>query len=232
MRRFYKAAMVEAVEGGFTVALDGKPVRTPAKAALTVASRALATAIADEWQTQANEIRPRALPLTRLASTALDLIVPRHAEIAADIAKYAGTDLVCYRAERPPDLVERQRRAWEPLIDWVALRYDAPLAVTVGVVPLPQPDTSLMALAAAVAAQDAMTLAALHLATAACGSLVLALALCEGRIDAEEAFTLSQLDESYEIEQWGEDAEQTQRRAALRDDILLAARFLALLREG
>jgi len=232
MRRFYEAATVEAVAGGFTVALDGKPVRTPAKAPLVVASRALAAAIAAEWQAQAGEVRPNALPLTRLASTALDLVAPRHAEIVAGIAKYAGTDLVCYRAAHPPELAERQARAWQPLIDWVAVRYDAPLEVTAGVVPLPQPEASLAALAACVTAYDAMTLTALHLATAACGSLVLALALHERRIDAETAFALSQLDESYEIEQWGEDAEQTQRRAALRDDILLAARFLALLREA
>jgi chaperone required for assembly of F1-ATPase len=230
VQRFYKQATVEAVDGGFTVALDGRPVRTPAKAALVVTSQALAAAIAAEWQAQAGVIHPSALPLTRLASTALDLVVPRRAEIAAGIARYAGTDLVCYRAAHPPDLAERQQRAWQPLIDWVATRYDAPLSVTAGVVPQPQPEASLAALAACVAAQDAMTLVALDLTTAACGSLVLALALLEGRIDAEAAFALSQLDESFEIEQWGEDAEQTKSRAARRDDILLAARFLALLR--
>lgn len=230
MKRFYKTATVEAVDGGFTVALDGRPVRTPAKAALTVTSRTLAAAIAEEWQAQAGEVRPSALPLTRLASTAIDLVAPRHSEVVAGIAKYAGTDLVCYRADRPPELAERQQRAWQPLLDWLEVRYDAPLGVTAGVVPRPQPEASLAALVAAVAAHDAMTLAALHLVTAACGSLVLALALLEGQIDAEAAFALSQLEESFEIEQWGEDAEQTRGRAALRDDILLAARFIALLR--
>jgi chaperone required for assembly of F1-ATPase len=230
MRRFYKTATVEAVEGGFTVTLDGKTMRTPAKAALTVASRALAAAIAAEWEAQDGEVRPSALPMTRLASTAIDLVAPRHAEIVAGIAKYAATDLVCYRAERPRALVERQHRAWQPLLDWLEARYGAPLCVTAGIVPQPQPDASLAALASAVAQQDAMTLAALHLVAAACGSLVLALALFEGRLDAEAAFALSQLDESFEIEQWGEDAEQTRARAALRDDILLAARFLELLR--
>jgi len=230
MKRFYQVAAVEPADGGFTVALDGKPVRTPAKAALTVASRALAAAIADEWQAQQGELKPAELPLTRLASTAIDLVTPRRAEVIAGIAKYAGTDLVCYRAAHPPELAERQHQAWQPLIDWAELRYEAPLHVTAGIVPRPQPETSLAAYEAAVAAQDDMTLAALNLATAACGSLVLALALLEGRIDAEAAFTLSQLEETYEIERWGEDAEQTQRRAALREDIALAERFFALLR--
>jgi len=232
MKRFYRTARVEPIDGGFTVTLDGKPVRTPAKAPLALASRALADAIAAEWQAQQAEVKPAALPLTRLASTAIDLVTPRRAEVIAGIAKYAGTDLVCYRAEHPPALAARQHQAWQPLIDWAELRYEAPLVVTAGIVPQPQPEASLAAYAAAVAAHDDMALAALNLATAACGSLVLALALHERRIDAETAFALSQLDESYEIEQWGEDAEQTQRRAALRDDILLAARFLALLREA
>ncbi|HUZ72126.1 MAG TPA: ATP12 family protein [Stellaceae bacterium] len=230
MKRFYREAMVAASERGFTVTLDGKPVRTPAKALLTVPSRALAAAMAAEWQGQCDELRPDALPLTRLASTALDLVAPRRAEIVAAIAKYAGTDLVCYRAEHPPELVERQQRAWQPLLDWAAQRYGAPLAVTAGVVPRAQPEASLAALAAAVEAQDAMALAALHLATAACGSLVIALALVEARIDAAAAFALSQLDESFEIERWGEDTEQTRRRAALRDDIALAAHFHTLAR--
>ncbi len=230
MRRFYREAAPCKVEGGFTVVLDAKPMRTPGKAPLIVPSHALAAAIAEEWQAQGEEVTPRTLPLTRLASTAIDLVAPRHAEIVAAVAEYAGTDLVCYRAEQPPALAARQHLAWQALLDWVEMRYDAPLAVTAGVMPLRQPRTSLDLIAAAVAAYDAMALAALLLATSTCGSLVLALALFEARIDAETAFALSQIDESFEIEQWGEDEEQMRRRANLRDDILLAARFHALLR--
>lgn len=230
MKRFYRDAGILASAGGFTVALNGKPVRTPAKAPLTVPSRALAAAMAAEWQRQGDEVAPGALPLTRLASTALNLVAPRRAEVVAAIANYAGTDLVCYRAEHPPELVERQQRLWQPLLDWAALRYGAKLAVTAGVVPRAQPEASLAALAAVVAAHDAMALAALHLATAACGSLVIALALFKSQIDADAAFALSQLDESFEIERWGEDAEQNRQRAAVRDDIALAARFHALAR--
>ncbi len=230
MKRFYKDATPVASDDGWGVSLDNKPLQTPAKARLAVTSRALAEAIAGEWRDQGEEIRPAALPLTRLASTAIDLVMPRRDAVIAEIAKYAGTDLVCYRAERPPELVARQQKIWQPLIDWATLRYDAPLEVTAGVVPVAQPPSTLRAFAAAVASYAALELAALHIATEACGSLVIALALIEGRIDAASAFAASQLDESFEIELWGEDPEQTQRRAALKEDMALAERFTTLLR--
>jgi chaperone required for assembly of F1-ATPase len=229
MRRFYREAGIVTADRGYAVELDGKLLRTPAKAPLIVPSRAVAAAIAVEWNAQGEELQPRSLPLTHLAGTAIDLIAPRHRQVVAEITAYAGTDLVCYRAETPPGLVLRQQRLWQPLLDWAALRYDAPLKVTVGVVPVEQPPASLVAFGAAVAAYDAMALAGLNLATRICGSLVLALALAERRIDAAAAFDAAQLDESLEIEQWGEDEEQSRRRAALQDDIALAARFIALL---
>lgn len=230
MKRFYKNAAAAPVAGGFTVALDGKPVRTPAKTPLIVPSRTLADAIAEEWQRQGDAVVTALLPLTGLTGAAIDLVAARRPEIVAQIANFAGTDLVCYRAEHPPALVARQHEAWQPLIDWTTQRYDAPLMVTSGVTPVAQPEPSLRVLRHAVDAYDEFTLAALHLATAACGSLVVALALVESRIDADTAFEVSQLDESFEIEHWGEDSEQTKRRALLKDDIALAARFVALLR--
>ena len=230
MKRFYKLADAAAAGAGYGVTLDGKPLRTPAKAELIVPSRALAEAIADEWRAQGEDIKLDALPLTRIASTAIDLVTPRRAEVAAEVARYAGTDLVCYRAGHPPELARRQHAAWQPLIDWATLRYDATLDVTIGVVPIDQPVASLRAFAAAVGTYPPLELAALHLATAACGSLVVALALIEGRLDAEEAFATAQLDETFEIELWGEDAEATQRRALLKDDIALARRFIDLVR--
>lgn len=229
MERFYKSAGVIEARDGFGVALDGKPLRTPAKRPLTVPSRALGEAIAEEWLAQADTVDPKRLPLTRLASIALDLVAPRREAVVAEVAKYAGTDLVCYRAEQPPELAERQHAAWQPLIDWATLRFDAPLTVTAGILPVSQPAASLKALEAAIAAYDTHRLAALHLATAACGSLVVALALIEGRIDAEAAFASAELDQSYQIERWGEDAEQARRRAGLKEDIALAARFVSLL---
>jgi len=229
MKRLYRDAAATPAEGGFAVTLDGKPVRTPAKAALVVAGRALAEAIAAEWQAQGERVDPGTMPLTRLASTAIDLVAPRRAEVVAMIAKYAATDLVCYRAEGPPELVERQHRAWQPLIDWARERHDAPLEVATGIMPCAQPAASLVSLTTSVASHDPWQLAALNLATAACGSLVVALALSEGRLDAEGAFAVAELDASFQIERWGEDPEQTQRRRALKDDIEGAARFLALL---
>lgn len=232
MRRIYRRAEPLPTGAGHGVALDGRLVKTPDKNELVVPSAALAAAIAAEWDAQEAEIRPAEMPLTRLASTAIDRIGPRRAEIVHQIADYGGTDLVCYRAAHPPALTLRQQEAWQPLIDWAVLRYDAPLAVTAGVVPTGQPEASLRALAAAVAEHGDFALAALHAETTACGSLVIALALSEGRLDAAEAFTISQLDESHQIEAWGEDAEQARRRALLAEEIEAAARFLSLLRSG
>jgi chaperone required for assembly of F1-ATPase len=231
MKRFYGEVGVLVAESGFGVTLDAKPLRTPAKALLAVPSRSLAEAIAAEWRGQGSDVRPDDLRLTRLASTAIDLVAARRAEVVADIVRYAGTDLVCYRAGHPPELAQRQHEAWQPLIDWASVRYDAPLEVTVGVVPVVQLPTTLRAFAAAVESCSPLELAALHTATAACGSLVVALALFEGQLDVAGAFAASQLDESFEIEQWGEDVEQMRRRAALKDDIALAHRFVTLLRD-
>jgi len=229
MKRFFKTAAVGETPAGFSVLLDGKPIRTPAKAPLVVRSKKLAEAIAAEWQAQGETIKPTGLPLTRLTGTAIDLVAQRREQIIAEIAKYATTDLVCYRAEGPSELAGRQQRAWQPHLEWASARY-APLAVTAGVTPVAQAADALAAYRRAVAAYDDMILAALHLATATLGSLVLALALIEGRMAADEAFAAAELDQSFQIERWGEDAEATARRAAVRDDVTLAARFAALHR--
>jgi chaperone required for assembly of F1-ATPase len=232
MKRFYgKAEAVPVTEpAGFGVAIDGRILRTPAKRSMVLPTAVLAEAIAAEWQAQTDEVRPHTMPLMRLASTGLDIVEPRRAAVVDEVARYAGTDLVCYRAADPPSLVARQQAMWGPLIDWATLRYDAPLTVTSGVVPVAQPANTLRAFRTAVEAYPTLKLTALQAATAVCGSLVLALALLEGRIDAAEAFAAAQLDESFQIEQWGEDAEASKRRAALAADIEAAARFHALLR--
>jgi len=215
---------------GYGIALDGRLIRTPAKHDLIVPSVALAAAVAAEWTAQREEIRLAAMPLMRLSSTAIDRVRTQRQGVVEQVGNYAATDLVCYRAAHPPPLAARQQAVWQPLIDWAVLRYDAPLAVTSGVIPKSQPAASLRAFAAAVAARDDFTLTALHAATTACGSLVIALALVEERIDAAEAFAASELDESFQIEAWGEDAEQSERRRLLAADIEAAARFMALLR--
>ncbi|HUC12284.1 MAG TPA: ATP12 family protein [Stellaceae bacterium] len=230
MKRFYKSAEIIAASAGYSVALDGRPIRTPAKRDLIVPTTALAAAIAAEWNTQEGDVQPADMSLTQIANTAIDRVAPQRALIVQQVADYAGTDLVCYRATRPPELTSRQQTVWQPLVDWAVLRYDAPLEITAGVIPIAQPTASLHAFAAAVAEYDDFALAAVHLATAACGSLVIALALVEGRLDADEAFAASQLDESFQIEAWGEDCEQARRRQALASDIAAAAHFLSLLR--
>jgi chaperone required for assembly of F1-ATPase len=230
MKRFYRKAETVTAAGGYGVALDGRPLKTPAKQNLTVPSAALAAAIAAEWDAQQSDIRPVQMPLTRLVSTAIDRVAAQREAVVRQIADYAGTDLVCYRAAHPPELAARQHAVWQPLIDWAVLRYDAPLEVTTGVIPKTQPAASLRAFAAAVSKRDDFALAALHLATGACGSLVIALALIEDRLDPAGAFAASQLDESFQIEAWGEDEEQARRRRALADDIAAAVRFVSLLR--
>lgn len=232
MKRFYTSVSVESTDGGWDVRLDGKVIRSPAKAPLVFASRALAEGVAAEWEAQGEQVQPNAMPLMQLASTAVDVVGKQREGIVAAVAKYAETDLLCYRAEHPRELIDRQARAWQPLLDWATLRYDAPLHVCAGLMPKPQPADATRALRHAVEALDDWTLSALQSATGACGSLVVALALIEGRIDAAEAFEVSQVDETFQIEQWGEDPEAAKRRAGLREDIVSARRFVDLLRAG
>jgi chaperone required for assembly of F1-ATPase len=230
VKRIYRKAEPVPAPGGHAVALDGRLVKTPGIRDLIVPTEALAAEIAVEWEAQQEEIRRETMPLTRLAGATIDRNAAHHSAVVRQVADYAGTDLVCYRATHPPALVARQLEVWQPLLDWAAERYEAPLTVTSGVIPSSQPPASLAAFTAAVAAYDDLALTALHAATTACGSLVIALALIEGRLDAAEAFAASQLDESFQIEAWGEDREQAERRAALSAEIAATARFLALLR--
>ena len=230
MKRIYQKAAPVPAAGGHAVTLDGRLVKTPGRRDLIVPSPALAAEIAMEWEAQQEEIRRETMPLTRLAGATIDRDAAQHGAVVRQVADYAGTDLVCYRAAHPPALAARQQAVWQPLLDWAAERYAAPLTVISGVIPSSQPAASLAAFTAAVAAYEDFALTALRAATAACGSLVIALALLEGRVDAGEAFAASQLDESFQIEAWGEDREQAQRQTALSAEIAAAARFLALLR--
>ncbi len=229
MKRVYKQVATRPADGAWGVTLDHRPMRTPGKNALTLPTEALAAAIAAEWDAQHDEIRPATMPLFRLAATAIDRTAPLRERVVEEVANYAGTDLVCYRADRPPALAARQHAVWQPLVDWATARYDAALAATAGIIPTAQSPAALRAFAGAVAAQDDFRLTALQALTAACGSLVIALAVMEGRLDAEAAFTASQLDESFQIEAWGEDAEAAARRRALAADIAATARFITLL---
>ncbi len=230
LKRFYKQASAAATEDGFAVHLDGRPVKTPAGCRLAVPFRPLAEAMAEEWEAQVEEIKPHTMPMTQLASTALDRIGPERATILDQLARFADTDLLCYRADFPPDLVKRQTSQWQPLLDWAAELTGGRLAVTSGVVAVAQPAEAVAALTGRLASYDDWQLTAAQAACAASGSLVLALALVEGRLSGEQTYEISQLDETYQIEQWGEDAEAAARRAALRRDIVAAERLLLLAR--
>jgi chaperone required for assembly of F1-ATPase len=201
---------------------------------LRVDHEALALAIADEWQAagggKGGEMSFADTPLTRLAGTALQRVAPDPLPVVDAIARYAESDLLCYRAETPEELVTRQMQAWQPWLDWAATAYDAPLRVNRGVAYVKQHRGSIAALRGAVAALDVPALAALGVAVPALGSLVLGLAMSEGRLDAATAHALGALDELFQAEQWGEDAEAAARRAAIAADVALAARFLQLTR--
>lgn len=231
LRRFYKAATLGELSGGFTVLLDGKQLKTPAGAPLVLAGRRLAEALVAEWEAQEGDIRPGRMPLMRLVSTAIDRVAVQRDPVVEEIAGYGGTDLLCYRVERPTELSRRQLALWQPLVDWATLHYDAPLSVTTGILPLAQPPAALAALRAAVGQLDSFALTGLHGAVTSGGSLILGLALLEGRVDAEVACEAAQLEETWQIEHWGEDEEMSRRRAAVRADIAAVARFLDLLRD-
>jgi chaperone required for assembly of F1-ATPase len=232
MKRFYTSVAVEAKAAGYAVLLDGKPVRTPAGRPLEAPTAALADAIAAEWRGQGDRVRPGAMPLTQLLNTAIDRMSDArlHGEAVAEISAYAATDLVCFRAEHPPELAARQRATWQPLLDWLQERHGAGLAVTFGLRPLDQPPSALERIRAAVSAADEMQLAALHLATGVLGSVVIALALADGCLDADAAFRAAHLDDLHQLEVWGEDAEAKARLERIRADIAAAAEFMRLAR--
>ncbi len=227
-KRFWTAATVVNCDGGHTVHLDKRPVRTPAKAPLVVPTRALAQAIADEWLAQEGAVRPATMPFTRMANSAIDKVTPLHAAVVAEVAGYGATDLLCYRAVGPLALVARQAADWDHLLDWAADALQAPLVVTVGVIPVEQPAASVARLTAGVAAMSPFALVALHDLTAISGSLVLGLAVAAGRLTALQAFDLSRIDEVWQAEEWGEDDEAAEIQMLKRQAMAEAGRFLAL----
>jgi chaperone required for assembly of F1-ATPase len=223
MKRFYKDVTVTAELG---IHLDTRPVRTPAKALLKLPNAALAEAVANEWRAQSGTINPHTMPLTGLANAAIDRITP---DFAAGLSRFAESELLCYRAADPPDLVARQNAVWNPILDWARSRYDVSFTLVTGIMHQPQPATTLARLHDAISARPAFELAPLnHLVTIA-GSLVIALAVLEGELEVEEAFAAAHLDELWQAEQWGEDNFALEARAVHYRDFRSAARFLQLL---
>jgi chaperone required for assembly of F1-ATPase len=211
------------------VLLDGKPIRTPAKRELVLPTRGLAEAVAAEWSAQGERIDPRAMLLTRLANSAIDGVWGREAEVRADIAKYAGSDLVCYRAEGPEELVRRQAEAWDPVLTWARHALRADLQVATGIMPVAQPEAGTAALAAALDGLDAFALAPLHVMTTLTGSVLLALACVRGHLSAEAAWALAHIDEDFQIGKWGWDAEAKARRERRWAEMAAASQMLGLL---
>jgi chaperone required for assembly of F1-ATPase len=234
VKRFWDATTVQPSDAGYAILLDGRKMHLPGGTVLRVDAEPLARAIAEEWQaagvTKGGEMSFADTPLTRIAGTAQQRIAPDPTPAVDAIARYAESDLLCYRAAAPEALVRRQARTWQPWLDWAALTYDAPLRITTGIAFIRQPHDSIAALRRAVAALDTPALAALGVAVPALGSVVLGLALAEGRLDVATAHALGCLDELFQAEAWGEDAEAAARRRAIADDIAIAARFLQLTR--
>ena len=234
MKRFWDTVDLAGDDGEFRILLDGKPMHLPNGGVLRVGPPALAEAIAEEWRTaggaKGGEMSFGDTPLTRLAGTARERIAADPAPTADAIARYGETDLLCYRAEIPLELAARQARSWQPWLDWAAQTFDAPLRVTTGVLPVKQHHDSIRALRRVVGGYDPYLLAGLGIAVPSLGSLVLGIALAEARLDAAEAHALGALEELFQVEQWGEDAEASERRANVAADIELAARFMRLAR--
>ncbi|MDJ0631486.1 MAG: ATP12 family protein [Rhodobacter sp.] len=206
-RRFWDSASVTEAGGGYAVRLDARPVRTPSKAELVVPSRAMAEAIAAEWRAQEDIVDPLSMPVTRAANAAIDKVARQHAEVAGMLAAYGDADLTCYRAEGPEGLVQRQARAWDPLLDWAADTLGARLIPVEGVIHVPQPAQSLDRLARPIHAMTAFELTGFHDLVSLSGSLIIAFAAIHDVLPAEELWVRSRIDETWQEEQWGTDAE-------------------------
>ena len=226
MKRFWTEVAVDADRA---IRLDSRPVRTPGRAPLALPTLALAEAVADEWRAVGETLDPRAMPLTGLANAAIDRIAPAPEGFAAGLAAYAESDLLCYRADAPAELVARQAAAWDPLLDWARDRYDVHFAIVTGVMHRAQPPATIARLGDAVASRDAFTLAPLSPLVTLTGTLVGALALAEGAVTPDALWQAAMVDEDWQAERWGEDPLAAQARAGKRRDYDAAARFLSLV---
>lgn len=227
-KRFWKQASARAEGDGWTVYLDDKPVRTPGKHPLIVPTEALAQAIAEEWDAQEDVIDPNTMPLTRAANSAIEKVAPQFDAVADMLGDYGGTDLLCYRADGPEDLIRCQAEGWDPLIDWAATDLGAPLKITHGIIPVPQSEASLQKLRAELGKLDNHGLTALHDLVTLPGSLILGLAVMRGRLTADEAHALARIDEEFQSDRWGRDDEADAASEARLQAMRNAERFWKL----
>jgi chaperone required for assembly of F1-ATPase len=224
-RRFWKEVDIGETEHGFVVRLDGRPAKTPAGAPLALPTRALAEVVAEEWAAQGETVEFASMLATRLASTALDRVPQQHAAVAREVAKYAGSDLLCYVAEGPEPLVRAEQAAWTPLLAWADETLGLKFVQAEGIVHTPQPAETVEQVEQLAAAADDLRLTALAFAAPLFGSAVLALALERGRITGEQAWEASRVDEAFQESRWGVDAEAAERAARLKDEALLLERW-------
>lgn len=227
-RRFWDAVTVQPVDGGHAVLLDGRPVRTPNRTALVLPSRPLARLVAGEWEAQTDVIRPDTMPATRLANSAIEKVRPLRGDVAALLAGYGASDLLCHRAPAPAALVMRQAEHWDPLITWAAA-LGVELRIGSGVMPIAQHPDALARLRDEITAMDDFRLAAFHELVTLSGSVIIALAVVYGVRDPETGWRLSRIDEDWQAEAWGHDDEAESVAEARRQDFLFAARFHALV---
>lgn len=225
-KRFWKDVAVAPTDSGFVIELDGRRVKTPARAELRVPTLAAAELVAGEWDAQDGELEPTSMPATRWANLAVDKLAESHGPVVDMLAEYGGSDLLCYRATTPQSLIERQAAVWDGPLEWAANTFRAPLKVTSGVIPVEQPNHSLGNLRAAVAEFGPFSLAALHELVVISGSLVLALAVAENETDAATAWDVSRVDENWQIDQWGSDEEAEQMAALKRESFVFAETLL------
>ncbi|MGF1463204.1 MAG: ATP12 family chaperone protein [Maricaulaceae bacterium] len=224
-KRFYQTVEAVAAPDGWTITLDGRTVKTPARQSLVLPTAALARLCAQEWDAQAETIRPETMTVTKLANLAIDRVPGARAELAREVRRYGETDAICYLAEGPAALVDRQTHAWTPLRDWAAEHLGVRLTPTQSLNPPPQPETSLQAVETAALSLDDFALAGLSAATPVLGSAVLALALFHGRLEADAAFAASRVEEDWQTERWGADAEASARADRLLEEVHAIAAF-------
>jgi chaperone required for assembly of F1-ATPase len=229
-RRFYKSAVAAPADGGFAVLLDGRPARTPAAGRLILPTAALAKMVAAEWEAQVDRIDTQRMAATRLAFTAIDRTGPAHAAVAGEVASYAGSDLLCYLAEAPAALAQREAAAWSPWLNWAEAALRAKLMPSFGIAPVVQAPAALARIEALAAAMDDFGLSGLAYAAALYGSAVLAFAVARGALEAGEAFELSRLDEAFQEDAWGVDAEAAARTEIMRGQARMVGGWFEALR--
>ena len=224
-KRVYAEAGVTEADGGFSITLDGKPIKTPSGRTIVIPEREIADAVAAEWQAQKEVIDPLSMPLTRFANSVVEAVVDRVQLVRDDVAKYLQSDLLFYRAGHPEVLVARESKYWDPVLFWAAETFGAHFILAEGVVHVRQPDQAVEAARAALP-QNPWSVAAIHVVTTLTGSALLALALAHGRLDADAVWAAAHVDEDFNAEQWGQDEEVMSRRAAREADFRAAVRIL------